>query len=275
MIVDGKAIAERIFSALRQEVKDKNVKPTLGVVYVGDNPVIDNFVSIKKRKGEEIGVQVEILKFDPNIKESDLIAAIKNEAKSGKYSGLIVQLPLPPQFDPQMVLNAVPQNLDVDVLAQETLKTYVEGEIHFIPPVAGAVEEVLTFHNIDLVDKKIVLIGKGRLVGNPVHFWLQKKGISHEVIDEYADISAYIPNADVIISGAGVPGLITPEIIKEGVVLIDAGTSEQGGRIVGDVDSRCEGKASFFTPVPGGIGPITAAMLFRNIVRAVSARPLL
>ena len=266
MRVDGKAIAERIFSDLREKIKEENLKPSLGVAYVGSDPVIDNFVSIKKRKGEEIGIRVEILKFDSAITEGDLIAEIKKGAESGKYNGIIVQLPLPTYFDSQNVLNAVPKQLDVDVLGEETLRSYVKGDTSFIPPVAGAIEEILKVDDVNLTDKKIVVIGKGKLVGHPVHLYLKKIGLPHQTLDEYSDISLYLPIADVVISGTGVPGLIQPSFLKQGVVLLDAGTSEKAGKIKGDADPSCEEKCALFTPVPGGIGPITVAILFRNLI---------
>ena len=247
MVVDGKKIRDEIKSSLNGEGK------VLDIVYVGENPVIDVFVRIKKKFGENIGVKVNIHRFDEEISFEQL----KEEIKLLKGDGIIIQLPLPEHLPIQEVLNLVPAEKDIDVLSDEA-KTGMK-----MSPVAGAVFEIFERYKVDLKNKKIVMIGKGRLVGEPVAIWLRRKGIDVSVLCSSDDID--ISDADIVISGVGSPNLITPNMIKEGVVLIDAGTSAAGGKTVGDIHLDCEKKAGLFSPVPGGVGPITVAMLFENL----------
>jgi len=158
------------------------------------------------------------------------------------------------------VVNSVPADLDIDGLRRDS---------KFLAPVAMSVWKIFNFYQIDLAGKEIVVVGNGRLVGEPVVRMLIDENLSVTLVEKETDdktMRTLIKNADVIISGVGVPGLITSDMIKEGVVLIDAGTSEQSGKLVGDIDPACADKASFVTPVPGGVGPVTVACLFENLI---------
>lgn len=272
MIIDGKKIAEEIKQELKEKVSLLSKKPILSIVYVGSDPAVDSFIRIKKRFGEEIGVQVDVRRFEGSISQNELQDEIKKLSK--KSDGIIVQLPLPFDFDTDEVLSVIPMDKDIDVLSKEAVQAFSLGELSIPPPVIGAVKEIFDQYKIDLGGKSIVVIGEGRLVGAPVILWLRSIGVKPEVLNEESEnIGETLNDANVIISGAGSPGIIKPEMLKEGVVLIDAGTSTAGlstklgvNRIVGDADPDCASKCSIFTPVPGGIGPITVAMLFRNLI---------
>jgi methylenetetrahydrofolate dehydrogenase (NADP+)/methenyltetrahydrofolate cyclohydrolase len=259
--VDGKKIAERIKEEIKNLLLESGPK-SLAIVYVGENPVIDNYVSLKKRVGEELGISVEVLRFDAGVKEAELVSAMTGATT--KYSGMIVQLPLPESLDKEKILNAVPTKLDVDVLSAGSFQMFANGLIHKLPPVVSAVTEIVREYDIDLTDKKIVVVGQGALVGRPVSAWLTREGFTHQIFEKGGDI-AMLLNADVIITGAGVPGLVTPDMVKEGSILIDAGTSTSSGKIAGDIDPEAYDKASLVSGVPGGVGPITVVSLFRNL----------
>ena len=167
------------------------------------------------------------------------------------------------------VLNAVPANKDVDVLSDGAIEKYEKGELSFVPAVAGAVSEIFKKYKIDFVGKKIAIVGRGRLVGRPVRSFFAREGAEISVINrDNIDSSNALKEADIIVSGAGSPYLIKPYMIKEGVALIDAGTAEKSGKLVGDIDPECKEKASLYAPVPGGVGPITIAILFRNLLQS-------
>jgi methylenetetrahydrofolate dehydrogenase (NADP+)/methenyltetrahydrofolate cyclohydrolase len=266
MIVDGKKIAEDLKHELQTSYDISYDSPlSLHVVVVGDNPVTERFVSAKKKFGEVIGVSVVEHRLPDTASTDAVVDEVKVAAKEG--GGIVVQLPLPLSIDTQKVLNAIPPSCDVDVLSDEAYRQFEQGTSSVLPPVVGAVREVLERHKVVLKGKRAVVIGRGRLVGKPVAAWLSREGAYVTVAStETTDLSSVTSEADLIVSGVGVPSLIKPEMIKEGSVLIDAGTSEQGGKTVGDIDPACAEGAALFTPTPGGIGPITVAMLFKNLL---------
>jgi len=178
----------------------------------------------------------------------------------------MVQLPLPKQVDTERVLSTISLKKDADVLSKEAMEKFEDGDF-LLPPIVGAIAEIIDRENIVIEGKHVVIVGKGRLVGAPSRAWFSKKGVQVDSLDRNTeDISVYTKEADIMVLGAGKPGIITPEIIKDGVVMFDAATSETKGLLKGDVDPACSEKASVFTPVPGGIGPITVAKLFENLL---------
>ncbi len=258
--IDGKAIARTILHDLEGKLGGKKVC----FVVFQDEPVIAQFVKRKVSVATALGVQTEVLM--PGTLDTDAATAYIREI-SAEYDGIVVQLPLPSDLDTQTVLDAVPVQKDIDVLSTVAKTAYRDGTNSHIPPVAAAVWASLP--EKDMTDKNIVIVGRGRLVGEPVALMLDRMHVSYESIDLSTDEqtkAALLTSADIIISGAGSPHLIKPDMIKEGVVLIDAGTSEQNGKLVGDIDPACYLKASAYTPVPGGIGPIAVACLFQNLL---------
>jgi methylenetetrahydrofolate dehydrogenase (NADP+)/methenyltetrahydrofolate cyclohydrolase len=183
---------------------------------------------------------------------------------------VIVQLPLPEGVNQEELLNSIPVEKDADVLSRAARERFEKGEEGaLLPPVVGAIREILQSGNVAIAGKRAVVIGAGFLVGGPVAKWLRQQGADVEVLTIESSneaLVAALAEADIIVSGTGSPGLIMPDMIKQGLALIDAGTSESNGKIVGDADPACADKCSLFTPVPGGVGPIAVACLFENAV---------
>ena len=260
MIIDGKALAEKIKQALRLALLAQGKNLRLDVILVGDNIVSEKYVERKKKIGEEIGVEVVVHELLEDISPIDLEEEIKKLSNDERVNGIIVQLPLPPQIDEQKILNLVAPEKDVDAL---------NSEAKVLSPTVGAIREILNRNLVSIKGKKVAVVGKGKLVGRPVAIWLTQEGADVAVIDSKtadADSTRLLQNADIIVSGVGKPGLVTPDKIREGVVLIDAATSEQNGSLKGDADPACATKCSLFTPVPGGVGPLTVVMLFKNLL---------
>ncbi len=277
MIADGKKIAETLEAKLAETFAGLSPKKVCFVLFA-DNPASRQFIARKSAVGKRLGVQTDLLEKTDTVTTEDCVRILEDLATK-KYDGIVVQLPVPADVDVNTVLNAVPERADIDVLGEKTKQTYLHATAGDVPvpalvsvktpPVGRAVWEILTHYAIDVANKKILIIGNGRLVGEPVAMKFTHMNLPYEIIDlttPEADRLARIASADIIISGIGVAHFIKPEMVKQGVVLIDASTSESAGKLVGDIDPACVDRASFLTPVPGGVGPVTVASLFANLV---------
>ncbi len=267
-LLDGKKLAQKIITDIKEEVAGMNKHLRLAVVVVGNDPVVQKFIAQKRKIAEQIGVDFKIYPFEETVSARDLRARVAEIVHEKKNTGVIIQLPLPSHIGKQHMLNAIVPDKDVDVLSSRAIGNVVVGKSPVISPVAGAVKALFDEYGIQCAGKRIVIMGNGALVGKPVALWLLSERVGFSIIDEGTpDVSALIGDADIIISGIGKSGFITGAMIKEGVIIIDAGTSEQNGKFAGDVDfESASKKASFITPVPGGVGPVTVAMLFKNLV---------
>lgn len=266
MRVSGTIIRDRIESEVREMLDGRGVLPKLALLVVGDNPVIEGFVNVKKRCAARLGIEVIEKRFPDSVSTEDLLGGIEIFARDESIGGIVVQLPLPLEIPVDTILNAIPEAKDVDVLSQKALDRFEHGVSEVLPPVVGAVSEILRSAGYLVADRKVLVVGSGRLVGAPVATWLRLRGAHVTVLDKPSDhLTEYVRAAELVVSGAGAPGLIRPEMLTPGVALIDAGSSESLGKIVGDIDPLCEDVASFVTPVPGGVGPITVAVLFKNL----------
>jgi len=214
-----------------------------------------SFVKIKERVADKLQVVVVCENLTQKSTTKEALRAVERLSKA--CAGIIVQLPLPKQINVEEILASLPTNKDVDAVGPS--QTIVR------PPVAEAISEIFVRSGVTARNKHAVVVGAGRLVGAPAAQLLKDLGAHVSVITESRGSFDELHDADIVVLGAGQPGLIKPEMLREGVVLIDAGTSEASGRLVGDADPRCADAASVFTPVPGGIGPIAVAMLFKNL----------
>ena len=281
-IVDGKQIAEEIAESLKlkvSEIASYGHRPELAVVLVGENPASLSYIKIKKKQAENTGIDLKIYRYPVDVSEADLISEIEKLNAKPLVCGIIVQLPLPAHMDRQKILDAVQPELDIDCLATFNKQRLIEGKTgldpYFVPPAARAVLKILEYYNVELKGKNVLLIGSGDLIGKPLSAIFLKNGIAFGLANRHTEnLPDLAGRADVIITGVGKENLITADMIKEGAVVIDAGTtgSDEGG-IVGDVDrSSVEPKASLLAPVPGGVGPVTVAVLLENFVKAANRK---
>lgn len=261
----GKTVVAQMERELKDSIAQLSHAPTVGIVYVGNNPVIENFIMMKQRFAEKVGVHLMVYRLPTDIHTDDLLQEVRTISE--KHTGLIIQLPLPATINTDAILDAVPLPKDIDMLSMSARSHIANGHTEVLPAVAGAIREFIERTPISLAGKKIVIIGQGKLVGAPVRAWLKSIHIEPVIIGrETADLRSVLETADVIISGAGSPGLVTADMVKNGVVLFDAGTSEVEGKIEGDIEKDAYKKASYYTPTPGGIGPVTIACLFKNLL---------
>lgn len=268
MRVDGKKIKDDLKRRFQREVSFCKNPLCLAVISAGDDTVVRSFINIKRRFAFDIGVSFLEENLPKNVSFHQIKQVIERLNADPLVTGIVVQLPLPSHLNTEAVLDLIAHEKDVDVLSREANDTFKRGESRILPPVVAAVLEIFEREHIEISQhKKVVILGHGRLVGAPIAKWFHYQKVPVIVVDRpTTNLLGLLQDADIIISGTGVAGIIKPEMIKRGVVLIDAGTSESNGQIVGDADPRCEEIASVFTPVPGGVGPITVAMIFRNLL---------
>lgn len=272
-ILDGREISQKIKNRLKTQVKRMKRKPALAVVYAGNDPASLSYIRAKEKAAKEIRVDFLFHKFPARVPEKKVVDLIFNLNQNKKISGIIVQLPLPKHLKKSKILNAIALDKDVDVLSEISRKKFEKRESVFVPPPAGAVLEFLKIAKKPLEKSTVVVVGRGMLVGEPVAMLLKQKAKRLIVCDQKTkDLSIEIKKADILISAVGKPDLIKKEMIKKGVVVIDAGTAKHLGKIVGDVDfAGVSPKASYITPVPGGVGPVTVAKLLENVVKAAKS----
>ncbi|HEV7121781.1 MAG TPA: bifunctional 5,10-methylenetetrahydrofolate dehydrogenase/5,10-methenyltetrahydrofolate cyclohydrolase [Candidatus Paceibacterota bacterium] len=270
MIVDGKALAAGILAKTKREGVGLAHALVVRAIVVQPSPATHSYLRVKSARAEDAGMRMDTVQLPEGATTQDVIEVVQATGADA----IIVQLPLPVGFDQQAILDAIPRAADADVLSSEAYAAFERAEDGaLLPPVVGAIREVLAHANVDPRGKRVVIVGNGRLVGQPAHAWFLQRGAEAvAVTKETSDtLPALLPHADIVVCGAGSPHLIRPEMVKDGVVLIDAGTSESNGAIVGDIDPACAAKASVFTPVPGGIGPMAVACLFQNAVALAQA----
>ena len=260
ILVDGRQLAKELTEKLQNDIKASGRKFSLTIFACDPNFETRKFLAAKKKRAVDLGVAVEIILLERSLNTEEFIAAIK--AVLPKTDGVIVQLPSPEHLDSKQILASVPKEKDVDVFG------YVGEETEILPPVVGAIAEIAKRYQITWLGKKVVVFGEGRLVGAPAKLFGQQQGAEVKVITSTTpeiEMIEVTKTADIIILGVGKPHLVTAKMVKEGVVIFDAGTSEEAGELVGDADPSVASKAQLLTPVPGGIGPLTVALLFRNL----------
>lgn len=262
MIVDGKTIAEKLYGELAVERKEFG-EVTLGHLVTEMSPVTASYARIKERGAEKLGIKMVRTELPEGASTDSALKAIAGLLEI--TDGVIPQLPIVPGIDAEEVINAIPKEKDVDVLSRAAVLEFETGRWPAIPPVPAALAYILKESGIDVRGKNIISLGRGRLVGKPAAVLFKHLGATVELLGRDADISAHTKNADIIILGAGVPGILKPDMVKDGVAVVDAGTSESGGKVVGDADPAVAEKAAVFTPVPGGVGPVAIAMIYKNV----------
>lgn len=264
MIIDGKTIAGEILARAKARAMKLPASPIVLAIVANDTPATRSYLVIKGRRAMDAGCVLDVRTFSPKVAAPDLIAAAQGDG----IEAVIVQLPLPEGMNVQEVCDAIPLGKDADVLSSAARAKFESGEAGaLLPPVVAAIKEIFVQGKVEVQGKKAVVVGDGWLVGKPAATWLKQQGAEVSVVTtSTTDLAAALRAADIIISGAGSPHLIQPDMLKDGVVLIDAGTSEAAGVIAGDADPACAAKCSVFTPVPGGVGPIAVACLFDNTV---------
>jgi methylenetetrahydrofolate dehydrogenase (NADP+) / methenyltetrahydrofolate cyclohydrolase len=267
-IIDGRQIARKIYGEIQIQVSKLSFQPVFCDILVGEDPASKQYVGMKARAAEKLGFRFRRANFPQTITTYKLIEEIKKINGEPGICGLIVQLPLPAHLDRRTVLNAIDAKIDVDCTGQKNTELFYNGNAYMEFPTAKAVMAIIESLGLDLSHKKFLVVGQGELVGKPVSFLLAKLGLDVFKADiNTPNTDDLLKQSDVVISAVGKAKLITGLKIKPGAVIIDAGTSEQDGGIVGDVEYETVSQtAGYISPVPGGVGPVTVAMLLDNVL---------
>jgi len=283
LLVRGKQIAQEIIEELKRKPK---LNKFLAAVLVGNNPASVSFLKQKEKVAKELGVDFRLYKFPADIKQDPLRKEVLKIAQHRTCGGIIVQLPLPEHLNKHYVLNVIPREKDVDVLSERALGAFYTGRNPVLPPAVSTVQTVLQNSKFSrhlsiksseggippkagqFSISKAVVVGRGFLVGKPIATWLTDKVSELYVLGSKSDLGV-LKQADLVISGVGKAGLIKPEMLKQGAGVIDFGYDTVNGKISGDFDvsqlaNQPTSKLSFYTPTPGGTGPILVAELFSN-----------
>jgi methylenetetrahydrofolate dehydrogenase (NADP+)/methenyltetrahydrofolate cyclohydrolase len=270
-LIDGKKIAEKILAETAKKVltlKKKNITPKLGVVLIGNDPSSETYVRRKQAAAEKIGVKFELHRFSNSIKNSKIIEEIKKIQTGNNLSGLIIQLPVPEKLYTPELFNVVNHTIDVDCLTDVNLGKLVMNTKTIQPPTAGAVLKILEELNVDLVGKNVCIVGMGILVGKPLaNLLINARASVTTCNSKTKNLKQKCLAADIIVSGVGKKNLIHGNMVKKGAIVIDSGISFENGKLSGDVNvNEVLKNAKFVTPTPGGVGPITVALLLYNTV---------
>jgi methylenetetrahydrofolate dehydrogenase (NADP+)/methenyltetrahydrofolate cyclohydrolase len=273
-ILDGKALAASIKSdlALRTSaLKKRGVTPGLGTILVGDDPGSHSYVSGKHRDCKEVGINSIRIDLPAGASQADVLAAIKDLNSSPECTGYIVQLPLPKAINTQAILEAIDPDKDADGLHPLNLGRLVAGFAAPLPCTPRAIVELINHYKIPLAGAEVVVIGRGLTVGRPLGLLLSRKQENATVTLTHTgtkELIAHTKRADIVVAAIGQAHFLTAEMIKPGAVVLDVGISRTDVGLVGDVDPSVAGIASFLAPMPGGVGPMTRAMLLMNVVDA-------
>ena len=274
-IIDGKALSEKVLKEIEKEHSEleKKVgrKAGLAVIIVGENPASQIYVRNKIRACEKVGFHSETIRLDENITEENLLLEIEKLNNNSNIDGILVQLPIPKHIDGLKIINAISAEKDVDGFHTTNIgKMMIGDETGFLPCTPAGVVHMFEEYNIDLEGKDVLVIGQSNIVGKPMTLLLIKKRATVQVCNSKTkNLSEKLQKADVVVAAAGSPKLVKASDVKEDVVVIDVGINRVDGKLCGDVDfEEVSKKASFITPVPGGVGPMTIAMLIKNTFKS-------
>ena len=273
-IIDGKETAKEKRGQLAKEVeelKKQGVTPGLAVILIGDDPASLSYVRGKKKAAEAMGIRFQLDHFDASFSEQELLEVIDQYNQNNDFHGILVQLPLPDHISEQAVIERISPEKDVDGFHPLNVGKMLLGEDTFLPCTPAGIVELLKKTEIDLSGKEVVVVGRSNIVGKPVgQLLLNENATVTYCHSRTADITAHTKKADILIVAVGKANFIKADQIKEGAVVIDVGVNRlDNGKLAGDVDfEEAKEKASYITPVPGGVGPMTITMLAHNTVKS-------
>ncbi|XPV67677.1 MAG: bifunctional methylenetetrahydrofolate dehydrogenase/methenyltetrahydrofolate cyclohydrolase FolD [Halarcobacter sp.] len=278
-ILDGKALSDKVKEEVKVEVeqlqKDKQITPGLAVILVGNDAASATYVGMKAKSCKNAGIYSVVHEMPETISQDEILGIIDRMNKNPSLDGILVQLPLPKQIDTTTILEAIDPLKDVDGFHPYNVGRMVSNLDAFLPATPFGVMKLLEEYKINVVGKNVCIIGASDIVGKPMAALMINAKATVEVCNSKTkDLKAHTLNADILIVAAGRVNLITEDMVKDDAIVIDVGINRlDTGKLVGDVDfESCKDKCSYITPVPGGVGPMTIAMLLKNTLKAAKLR---
>ena len=271
VIMDGKALAEKVKAQICEKVSKLRRQPGLAVILVGDNPASQVYVRNKERDCAQCGIMCYDYHLPQDASQEDVLDLVEKMNNYGAVDGILVQLPLPEQIDERVVLEAIAPDKDVDAFHPENVGRIMQGQAYYKPCTPAGVMEILHEYGIDPGGKHCVVVGRSNIVGKPMAMLLLHENATVTICHSRTpDLKAQCRQADILVSAVGKTGLITADMVKPGAVVIDVAMNRnEAGKLCGDVDFAAVSQvASYITPVPGGVGPMTRAMLMENTYKA-------
>ena len=273
-IIDGKEVAEKIRKDLKREVEKLNKEncfPKLAVILVGQDPASKIYVNLKSKACDEVGIKYEEYLLDENTQMEELLDLIWKLNKNPEIHGILLQSPIPRHLDANLAFKTIYEEKDVDGFNPKNIGRLSMGHDCLIPCTPYGVVKMLEYYNIDAEGKNVVILGRSNIVGKPMLQCMLNKNATVTVCHSKTNnLEQYTTQADILISAIGKPNFVTKDMVKQGAVVIDVGINRlESGKVVGDVDfEEVSKKASYITPVPGGVGPMTITMLMHNVIKA-------
>lgn len=267
-IIDGKNYSIEIQDEIKQMIKYEMIKPSVAVIQIGDNSASNTYIKNKQKACDNVGIFFRHFKFEDGTPELTIINKIKELNNDEYVNGIIIQLPLPERYNEKRLVNQILNSKDIDGLTDINVGRLLNGKKTLVPCTPLGVMELLKKYEVKLEGKHVVIVGKGKLTGKPLAHLMLDAGATVTICHSRTlNLDSYTKQADILISATGLNKLITGDMVKKGVIVIDIGINYEDGHIAGDVDfNSVSKKASLITPVPGGVGPMTIAMLLKNII---------
>ncbi|MCU0666625.1 MAG: bifunctional 5,10-methylenetetrahydrofolate dehydrogenase/5,10-methenyltetrahydrofolate cyclohydrolase [Candidatus Omnitrophica bacterium] len=270
-LLEGKPLAEKIKEEIKLQVGSMSVKPVLASVLVGENPGAEAYVKSQEKAAQNLGIVYQFQKLPADTQEAALIEFIQKLNSDKKVNGIIIQMPLPAHIDYKKISGFIDPSKDVEGMHPANIGKILFGKAKIVPCTAASCMELLNSTGVDLYGKEVVIVGHSEIVGKPLTLLLLEKfatvTVCHIGTSKAGKLEEHVKKAEILIVAVGKAGLIKGEWVKDGAIVIDVGINRIEGKIVGDVEfEAAEKKASWITPVPGGVGPLTVTMLMRNLV---------
>lgn len=273
-LINGKEVSLAVQERIRKEteaLKERGITPGLAVVIVGDDPASRTYVNNKKKACERVGFHSEEYALPATTTQEELLALVKELNQRPEINGILVQSPLPKGLDEKMIVENIDPNKDVDAFHAVNVGKIMIGDFSFLPCTPAGVIELLDYEGIDIAGKECVVLGRSNIVGKPMAMLLlHRNGTVTICHSRTKNLQEVCSRADILVAAVGKPGFVTGDMVKEGAVVIDVGINRNAeGKLCGDVDfDSVAPKAAYLTPVPGGVGPMTIAMLMQNTLTA-------
>lgn len=267
-LLNGKELALELQAEIKTEIKGCMIRPSLAVIQIGDNDASNIYIKNKEKACQEVGIYFRLFKFEEDTPELSIINKIKELNNDEYVNGIIVQLPIPERYNEKRILNTIINSKDVDGLTDINTGRLVNGKKTLVPCTPLGIMTMLKKYEIEIESKNVVIIGRSKLVGRPLASLMLNENATVTIChSKTKNLEDYTKNADIIIVAAGVANLLTGDMVKKGVVVIDVGINRVDGKLCGDVKfSEVSKKASYISPVPGGVGPMTIASLLSNVM---------